>query len=771
LLQINQELFLLFSGIFLCIFVVFRIKLMAKIADQYLLIHPWKIIEDGFHPDHSEVSGSLFSLANEHQGVRGYFEEGYSGNQLIGVYLNGIYEEKFTESTTYKGISNRLAFMVNTVDWLYTRIELDGETIDLAKSKFTNFSRELDFRSGEYRREFVWETASGKKLELVFLRLLSMEHKELACQQIRLTPLNFSGKVNLTSGLDFSILHRMYGQNFWNCPRRAPGMLLGVSQSIHQRLFAGMKVKGGTATSSLEDEKFTGIHFEVDVQNNQESVIEKTVILQSNRNPQQSLDEAWKKGMTLLQATDQHYVEVLEANKAYWATFWAKSDIAIEGDAENQQGIRFCIFQMQQTYRGIVPGANIGAKGLTGEAYNGNAFWDTETYCLPFYLFSNPEAAKSLIEFRYKTLSQAMARAKDLDCVGACFPVATSDGTESCTLWQHASLQFQPTTAVAYAIWHYVKITGDNAFLRSKGIELLVQICRFLASRGQWSAKGKFGFYAVMGPDEFQMMVNNNAYTNYMAKRTFEYTLQVLESADLSTVGCSPSEISEWRHMAEGMYIPYDPQTGLYEQHEGFFNLPHIDVDSIPVEDFPLYSHWSYDRIYRNDMIKQPDVLMFMFLYNQSFSQAEKLVNYLYYEPRCIHESSLSPSVHSILAEELGRHQEAFDFFRFATRIDLDNYNRNSAEGIHTTSIAAAWMNIVYGFGGMRSDGEVLSISPSIPPQWKSYHFQIVYRDSVIKVEVDKSKVSIQVIEGPVVQLKIFGKLYKLDQKGKTVKI
>jgi maltose phosphorylase len=744
---------------------------MAKIADQYLLIHPWKIIEDGFHPDHSEVSESLFSLANEHQGVRGYFEEGYSGNQLIGVYLNGIYEEKFTESTSYKGISNRLAFMVNTVNWLYTRIELDGETLDLAKSKFTSFSRELDFRSGEYKREFVWETASGKKLRLVFLRLLSMEHKELACQQIRLTPLNFSGKVNLTSGLDFSVPHRMYGQNFWNCPRRAPGMLLGISQSIHQRLFAGMKVKGSTPISALEDEKFTAIHFEVDVQNNQESVIEKTVILQSDRNPQQSLEKAWEKGMTLLQTTDQHYAEVLEANKVYWAAFWAKSDITIEGDPENQQGIRFCIFQMQQTYRGVVPGANIGAKGLTGEAYNGNAFWDTETYCLPFYLFSNPEAAKSLIEFRYKTLPQAMNRAKDLDCAGACFPVATSDGTESCTLWQHASLQFQTTTAVAYAIWHYVIITGDTDFLRSKGIELLVQICRFLASRGQWSAKGKFGFYAVMGPDEFQMMVNNNAYTNYMAKRTFEYTLQVLEGADLSAVGCSPSEISEWCHMAEEMYIPYDPQTGLYEQHEGFFNLPHIDVDSIPMEDFPLYSHWSYDRIYRNDMIKQPDVLMFMFLYNQSFSQAEKLVNYLYYEPRCIHESSLSPSVHSILAEELGRYQEAFDFFRFATRIDLDNYNRNSAEGIHTTSIAAAWMNIVYGFGGMRSDGEVLSISPSIPLQWKSYRFQIVYRGSVIKVEVDKSKVSIQVIEGPVVQLKIFGKLYKLDQRGISVKI
>jgi maltose phosphorylase len=358
-----------------------------------------------------------------------------------------------------------------------------------------------------------------------------------------------------------------------------------------------------------------------------------------------------------------------------------------------------------------------------------------------------------------------------LDCAGACYPIATIDGTEACTLWQHASLQFQPTTAVAYAIWHYENVTGDTAFLRTKGAEMLVQICRFLASRGQWSPKGKFGYYAVMGPDEFQMMVNNNAYTNYMAKRTFEYTLNVLEGMDLAALGCTSNELKEWRRMAAEMIIPYDAETGLYEQHEGFFNLPHIDVDSIPVEDFPLYHHWAYDRIYRNDMIKQPDVLMFMLLYNQSFSRAEKRANYDYYEPRCIHESSLSPSVHSIFAAELGRPQEAFDFFRFAARIDLDNYNRNSGEGIHTTSIAAAWMNIVYGFGGMRSDGEILSFDPSIPAHWKGYSFQVRYQGSVIQVEVSQGKAILRVVEGGPVTVKAAGHAQEVNRDGITVKI
>jgi maltose phosphorylase len=267
------------------------------------------------------------------------------------------------------------------------------------------------------------------------------------------------------------------------------------------------------------------------------------------------------------------------------------------------------------------------------------------------------------------------------------------------------------------------------------------------------------------------MMVNNNAYTNYMAKRTFEYALEALKGHNLKKWGTSAEELNEWRRMAEKMFIPYDSESGLYEQHEGFFNLPHLDVDSIPVEDFPLYHHWSYDRIYRNDMIKQPDVLMFMFLYNGSFPLAGKRANYDYYEPRCIHESSLSPSVHSILAAELGKHEEAFDFFRFATRIDLDNYNRNTGEGIHTTSIAAAWMNIVYGFGGMRSDGEVLSFQPSIPVHWNGYSFQVFYRGAVIRVEVSQNEARLCVIEGNPVVIKVNGQLVTLSQEGISISI
>jgi maltose phosphorylase len=761
---------------------------MAKVQDRYLVVDPWRIVEDGFHPERSRVSESLFSLSNEHMGARGHFEEEYSGDTLIGCYLNGIYEEHYLkEPTTYKGISNRIAFMVNTVNWLYAHIELGGEALDLNRSQFSEFRRELDFRTGQVIREFTWTTKAGQRLKIAFSRFLSMKTKELGFQRISLTPLNFSAPINVTMGLDFSMPHEVYRQNFWKCPRSdaqaEKWAIIGTSTGIKHKLFAGSRILSAASIDGtpLKNAKFAGSRLTIDLVEGKEQHVDRVSVLYTTRDPKASVADTWTRGVEILDSLDHaDYQSALQGNVDCWQDFWKKADIFVEGDPEAQQGIRFCIFQMQQTYRGAVDGSNIGAKGLTGEAYNGNAFWDTETYCLPYYLFSNPKAARALIDFRLKTLPQAMERAKSLDCKGACYPIATTDGTESCTLWQHASLQFQPTTAVAYAIWHYVRVTGDVDFLYTEGVELLIPICRFLASRGEWSPRThKFGYYAVMGPDEFQMMVNNNCYTNYMAKRTFTYATKVLadmakaapakKSELLKRLDCTAEEIAAWQNMADNMAIPVDPKTGIYEQHEGFFDLPHLDVDAIPITDFPLYHNWSYDRIYRNDMIKQPDVLMFMFLYNQSFSPAEKKANYDYYEPRCIHESSLSPSLHSIFAAELGLKDEAFNFFNFATRIDLDNYNRNTAEGIHITSIAAAWMNVVYGYGGMRSDGDILVFNPTIPDRWKSYSFGVTYRDSVIRVDVSQESARLKVTGGAPVQALIRGQVREINEDGLTL--
>ena len=286
-------------------------------------------------------------------------------------------------------------------------------------------------------------------------------------------------------------------------------------------------------------------------------------------------------------------------------------------------------------------------------------------------------------------------------------------------------------------------------------------------------ADGKeYGFFCVMGPDEFQMMVNHNCYTNFMGRFTFRYALESWEKLMSSDPGAcarlekaldfSDAERLDWQNKAEHMLILQDRESKVFEQHEGFFRLPHVDVNKIPVSDFPLYSHWTYDRIYRNDMVKQPDVLMFLLLFNSAFTEEELRANYDFYEPKCIHESSLSPSVHSILASQLKRSGDAFRFFQFATRMDLDNYNRNTNEGLHTTSIAAAWMNIVYGFGGMRSDGELLSFTPTIPAAWDAYAFHVTVQDTVIEIRVNRDSVLLHTLRGEPVPVKVYDRPYTL---------
>ncbi|MEK3984105.1 glycosyl hydrolase family 65 protein [Paenibacillus sp. FSL K6-3166] len=759
---------------------------MAKVADKYLKVDPWAIIEEGFDPERNRTSESIFSLGNEYMGVRGYAEEGYSGDSLQGSYFNGL-NEQLDIGNHYKGIIRSLRYMVNAVDWLYTRITVNGEQLDLAKSKISEYVRKLDLRSGTYRRELLWHLDDGKILKVVFTRLVSMTMSHLGLQRVEFEPLNFSGSVDICAGLDFSIIHEERGECMWSSLRSgeqgSATAIMARTVNTANKLFSSFSLQSSQPLqlTRVEHDKFIGQSFTMDLAQGEAAHFTKLVINCSDSESAHTAEELWSKGLALAESASQlSDTQIFADQTAYWNGIWETSDIRIEGDPENQQGIRFCIFQLYQTYHGDHPGFNIGAKGLTGEVYRGLAFWDTESYCLPFYMFNNPKAARSLLDFRYKTLPQAMQRAKDVDCEGACYPIATIDGTESCDLWQHSNLQLHVGTAISYGIWHYVKNTGDKEFLHSKGAEMLIQISRFYATRGQWGQQsGKYGYFGVMGPDEFQLMVNNNCYINLMAQKSFEYTLDTLSEMKKQApeafalvaekTGLRDEELTDWKNKADNMKIPVDEVTGVFEEHDGFFDMPHIDIHSIPVTEFPLYSNWSYDRLYRYDMIKQPDVLMFMFLYNGQFTKEEKLANYEYYESRCIHESSLSPSIHSILASEIGKPEEAYSFFEFATRLDLDNYNRNTREGLHTTSIAAAWMNIVYGFGGMRSDGDRLSFQPSLPERWSEYSFQVMYEGVLLRILVNKTSVTLTAINGGSTDIIVYGQSITVDASGTTL--
>ncbi len=762
---------------------------MAKIADKYYITDPWRIIEEGFDPDYSQVSESIFSLGNEYMGIRGYFEEGYQGESLIGSYFNGIYESTGTEGSAYKGIIDRTEFMVNSVDWLYLRIQLGDEMLYFEQAQVEKFRRVLDLKTGVLTRSYVWVLKDGRRLALEFERFLSMKEARLGGQRVLLTPLNFSGEVTITAGLDFSQPHHMVGRNLWSCEEQKFGenwcALLANTVNTGQSVYSLSRFDcTGIAGRDGYEEKGVFKKFCLPLTEGEQTPFTRLVINQVRKgHTPQELDTFRVQCAEAEQVTASlSYDTAKEESAQWWDSMWKASDIVIDGDELNQQGIRYCIYQMHQTYHGADRGTIIGAKGLTGEAYSGNTFWDTETYCLPFYIFNNARAAKHLLEFRYLTLPEAKERAKALDCEGAFYPIATISGRECCSLWQHASLQLQASTAVAYGLKHFETVTGDEEFVFCTGLPILNEVSRMLASRGDWNADHtRFGYYGVMGPDEFQMMVNNNCYTNFMGKVTLDYTLEVLErfetkdraayEALLAKYHLTAQERENWSLIAGNMYLPYDEETKLFELHEGYFNLPHIDVDQIPVEDFPLYHHWSYDRIYRNDMIKQPDVLMLMLLFNGSFTKEQLQKNYEFYEPRCIHESSLSPSVHSILAAQLQKHEEAYRFFGFATRMDLDNYNRNTAEGLHTTSIAAAWMNIVYGFGGMRSDKKGLAFAPSIPEAWNGFSFRIHYGKDVIQVEVTKEEAIFYTLQGTEIEISVYGQPVTLGGERVTITI
>ncbi len=761
---------------------------MGKFADKYYLVDPWSISEEGFDPEYGQVSESVFSLGNEYMGIRGYFEEGYSLEKNVGSYFNGFYEETpIYHPARYKGFVDISRDMTNTVDWLYTRISIDGETLDLAKSNYSDYTRRLDFRNGKLQRSFLWTTSTGKKLKLTFERLLSRKINHVGGQRIVFEAVNFEGEIKVVTGLDFNAHIPYYADSNWEVIQSEQEeklhSVLGETKRSKLRLYSSYRyvVSCDHCQEQLEEERFFGTEITFDLKQENSVTFDKMVVhyaAKKRENP----NEIWEIGKKIAkQYKEISFDQIYNENCVYWKNIWNTSDIVIDGDPENQQGIRFCVFQLHQTYRGSDPSLNIGAKGLSGEAYGGKAFWDTEAYCLQFYIFNNPKAARNLLTYRYNLLEEARARAKELDCEGACYPISTIDGIETCGAWQHSSLQIHVSGAIAFGIFNYEKICRDKEFLYSKGIEMLLEISRFYKSRVQRNPiTDEYGYYGVMGVDEFHMMVNNNCFTNYLAKKAMDFTLDVVDEMQelaneelqrlLKELKFTQEELDKIREISNHMYLPVTEE-GLFEQHDGFFLLPHIDLDSIPVEEFPLYHHWSYDRIYRTDMIKQADVLMMLFMYSNDFSKEVKRVNYDYYEPRCIHESSLSPSVHSIIAAEIGKNEEAYRFFQFATRLDLDNYNRNSGEGLHMTSIAAAWMNIVYGFGGMRSDGDQLSFYPSIPADWNSYSFSITYQGLDVQIEVTKETASFRLKTEGSLSLQIYNKEYLIDSVGISIKM
>lgn len=761
---------------------------------NYIKHHEWLIVEDGFTPENNRISESIFSIGNGKMGQRANFEEKYSGDSLQGFYMAGIYYPDKTRVGWWKnGYPEYFAKIINATNWIGIDILINGQELDLAKVKVHAFKRVLNMQHGLLSRSFVVEMPNGNQIEVNVQRFLSIEMASIGAIRYAIRALNFSGEISFASYLDGDIFNEdaNYDENFWVEVSKGITQNEGfitletkktefqVSTAMRfQALKNGKKEKGEIQVS--EKVKYIEAKQNVLVQSGDELTIEKFAANVS------SLDFPKDELATIAKARAAEAIKtgfdvLFETHKKCWLEKWENSDIKIEGDVGAQQGIRYTIFQLNQTYSGEDERLNIGPKGFTGEKYGGVTYWDTEAYCLPFYLSTAPpEVARKLLLYRHRHLHKAIENAQKLgfDNGAALYPMVTINGEECHNEWEITFEEIHRNGAIAYAIFNYVNYTGDTEYLAPFGFEVLLAISRFWSQRVNWSEKiQKFVLLGVTGPNEYENNVNNNFHTNYMAVWTLKYTLQVIEFLQREFPFLygemvnkwkfnALKETETWKEIIEKMHYPYDNERKIYLQQDGFLDKELTPVSDLPESKRPIHKKWSWDRILRSCYIKQADVLQSMFWFEDDFSEEELKRHFNFYEPLTVHESSLSPCVHSILAAKIGYEKKSYEMYLRTARLDLDDYNHDTEDGLHITSMGGTWMAFVMGFGGMRVENNLLVLNPFLPEKWKSYQFRINFRGAHLNLKKEKGQLTIVNDSNVPVEMEIWGKPVRLEAIG-----
>lgn len=752
---------------------------------QYYTPDAWRIIEEGFDPEMSLSSESIFSLGNGRMGQRANFEEGYSGATLLGNYVAGIYYPDKTRVGWWKnGYPEYFAKVLNAANWIGICPLLNDVPLDLAECKVSDFRRELNMKEGTLHRSFTAEMKDGTKIRVTADRFLSMKEDESAAIRYAVKSLNYSGKIKFRTFIDGDIINQdsNYDEKFWEETEKTTekdrAFLTMKTKKLDFHVCTGQHIavtKNGEPTAfdatPAERIKYTENLITVAVAPEDEVTVYKFAANISSEN--HAKQDLMKRARAVTeQAAAKGFDAMLDEQREAWAERWEMNDVVIEGDVAAQQGIRFNIFQLNQTYTGEDARLNIGPKGFTGEKYGGSTYWDTEAYCLPFYMLTaGQETAKNLLLYRYKHLQKAIENAEKLGFKdgAALYPMVTMNGEECHNEWEITFEEIHRNGAIAYAIFNYIRHTGDSGYLKEGGLEVLVAISRFWSQRvHQSSAEGDWVMLGVTGPNEYENNVNNNWYTNYIAKWTLEYTLECIEatrgdsefwSAFTAKTGFrDAAETDRWKAIARGIRQPRLEGTKVFLQQDGFTDKELLTADDLDPAERPINQHWSWDRILRSVFIKQADVLQGMYFFEDRFDAETIRENFDYYEPKTLHESSLSPCVHAVLAAKLGREDKALEMYLRTARLDLDDYNHEADEGLHITSMAGSWMALVEGFGGKRVYDGKLSFEPMIPSGWKSYRFNIVYRGVTVSVHVTREKVSVSNRSDRSIDLLIYGK-------------
>lgn len=755
---------------------------------EYIRPDNWSIIEEGFDEGRVKSSESLFSLGNGAMGQRANFEEHYSGESFQGSYIGGVYYPDKTRVGWWKnGYPEYFAKVLNAPNWIGISITVDGEALDLASCRsVANFRRELNMKEGWYRRSFTATMANEVELAVQVTRFLSLDLDEVGAIQYEIELMS-KASVTLSAMpyLDSGITNEdsNWDDKFWNTTQiTSEGRQAFIEARTMKTDFATctfMEAKLYLNGSELADSDFSIEEHELSIGHRYTQEIAQGDILQIHKfggyvvdsnHERDALGTAAKK--VLKQAVDLGFEALLDLQKKAWAKIWEMSDITIEGDVKAQQGIRFNIFQLNQTYSGKDSRLNIGPKGFTGEKYGGSTYWDTEAYCIPFYMTTkDQEVARNLLEYRYNHLEKAIENAEKLGFSNgaALYPMVTMNGEECHNEWEITFEEIHRNGAIAFAIFNYYRFTGDYSYIPEMGLEVLIGIARFWQQRANFSEKkGKYVILGVTGPNEYENNVNNNWYTNYLAKWCIEYALEQLQKVKqgypedhgriIGKTKLTENEKMAWAEVAKNMYFPYDAEKEVFLQQDGFLDKELISVEDLPNTERPINQKWSWDRILRSPYIKQADVLQGFYFFEDHFTLEELEKHFDFYEPFTVHESSLSPCLHSIQAAKLGRMEQAYVFYLRTSRLDLDDYNKEVEEGLHITSMAGTWMSIVEGFGGMRMVEDKLSFTPRIPEQWKRYSFKVNFRKRILNITVDHDRTTFELHGKEEMSIRVNGK-------------
>lgn len=755
----------------------------------------WEIIEESYSPEKNYHSETIFATGNGFIGMRGTFEEGLKDAALgfEGTFLNGIYESGVIEyGEAAYAFPERSQTMVNVANGKVIRLYLEDEAFDMATGTLIEYRRSISMKEGVLRRSLVWQSPGGKRIKLDTERLVCLQRKNLAVISYNVTPLNFEGNIKIISGIDGSIKYSAEE----NDPRVGAGLEEGslkvIETVVNNHAAALLQRTKNTGISiacafgntmktdcrhsvvRYEQQDRVGLEYHIEGKKNNAINYTKYIIYATSEDKGRgAMEQAFE---MLGDAAANDYVQLKEEQKDFLSDYWEISDVVIKGDAALQQAIRFNLFHLLQS-AGRDGRTNMCAKGLTGEGYEGHYFWDTEMYIIPAFLYSHPEISRKLLEYRYNTLDKARERAREMSHEkGALFPWRTIDGSECSAFFPAGTAQYHIDADIAFAVKKYMEATQDEEFMLEFGAELLFETARLWADLGFFSEEkaGKFCINCVTGPDEYTAIVNNNCYTNLMAKENMQYARETAlwmksEHGEAyrqvaARLGLEEAEIDYWGRAAQNIYIPYNERLGIHPQDDSFLDKKIWDFENTPEDKYPLLLHFHPLVIYRHQVCKQADIVLALFLLGDKFSREEKIRNYEYYEKVTTHDSSLSSCIFSIMACDIGYYEKAYDYFKCTARMDLDDYQGNTKHGVHTANMAGSWMSIVNGFAGMRVYDGKIGFSPSIPDNWAGYSFKVVYRGRHIKVNIDKKQVRYELLAGDKLAVLHNGSEFILDK-------